>query len=369
MNGLILAARREVMTRIRTRAFVIGLIFTSVLVGAVSFAPKVLDRPDTYTLGTLGTQRLPLRAAAPDATFEWRTFPNEAAARQAVLDGDVDAVLAGGTTVLTNGEIDDRLGVLLQSADREAKLAAAGVSIPPLRMESIGADAHDQTARTGLAVVLVVVLFMMLIGQAGMVAMGVVEEKSSRIVEILLATLRPWQLFGGKIVGLGAVGLINLVTNLAVGLAASTASGVAGDFPPGMPGLVAGVLVWFVLGYAFYATLAGAMASLVSRQEEVNSVLTPLIMVIMVSYFLAFYATNAPTGTLATVMSYVPPFSSIVMPVRTAATEVPLWQVVLSMVAMAAAVLAALAFGAKVYQRAVLRTGARVKLRDVVRVR
>jgi ABC-2 type transport system permease protein len=364
-----LVARREIVTQIRTKAFVIGLIITAVVVAAVSFAPKLFDGPKSYTLGTVTSQRLPLEVAAPDAEFTWRAFPDEAAAKRAVLAGDVDAVLVGGTTVLTNGEIDDRLGVLLQSADREAKLAAAGVSIPPLQVVSVGADTRDQAARGGLAVVLVIVLFMMLIGQAGMVAMGVVEEKGSRIVEILLATLRPWQLFGGKIVGLGAVGLINLVTILAVGLAASSVSGIAGDFPPGMPGLVAGVLVWFVLGYAFFATLAGAMASLVSRQEEVNSVLTPLIMVIMASYFVAFYATSDPTGTLATVTSYVPPFSAMVMPVRMAATEVPLWQVGLSMVAMVAAVLAALAFGAKVYQRAVLRTGARVKLGDVVRVR
>ncbi|MGP3914614.1 ABC transporter permease [Nonomuraea sp. 10N515B] len=369
MNGLMLVARREVVTQIRTKAFVIGLIITAVLVAAVSFAPKVLDRPDSYTLGTVNSQQLPLQAAAPEAKFEWRTFPDEAAAKRAVLDGDVDAVLVNGTKVLTDGEIDDEVVVLLQSVNREVRLGSVGVSIPPLQMESVGADTRYQSARTGIAVVLVIVLFMMLIGQAMMVAMGVVEEKGSRIVEILLSTLRPWQLLGGKILGLGALGLINLVTILAVGLGAATVSGVASDFPPGVPGLVAGVLVWFVLGYAFFATLAAAFASLVSRQEEVNSVMTPLTMLIMVTYFVAFYATNEPTGTLATVVSYVPPFSSMVMPVRMAATEVPLWQVGLSMAGMVVAVVAVLAFGAKVYERAVLRTGARVKLGDVLRAR
>ncbi|WP_327584926.1 ABC transporter permease [Nonomuraea sp. NBC_00507] len=369
MNGLMLVARREVVTQIRTKAFVIGLIITAVLVAAVSFAPKVLDRPDSYALGTVNSQQLPLQAAAPEAKFEWRTFPDEAAAKRAVLDGDVDAVLVNGTKVLSDGEIDDEVVVLMQSVNREVRLGSVGVSIPPLQMESVGADTRYQSARTGIAVVLVIVLFMMLIGQAMMVAMGVVEEKGSRIVEILLSTLRPWQLLGGKILGLGALGLINLVTILAVGLGAATISGVASDFPPGVPGLVAGVLVWFVLGYAFFATLAAAFASLVSRQEEVNSVMTPLTMLIMVTYFVAFYATNEPTGTLATVVSYVPPFSSMVMPVRMAATEVPLWQVGLSMAGMLVAVVAVLAFGAKVYERAVLRTGARVKLGDVLRAR
>ncbi|MEU6778540.1 ABC transporter permease [Nonomuraea angiospora] len=367
MNGLMLVARREITTQVRTKAFAIGLLITAVLVAAVSFAPKILGGPDEYTLGTVNSQQLPLKAAAPDAQVEWRSFPDEAAAKRAVLDGDVDAVLVDGTRVLTDGEIDSQLGVLLQSVNREVKLGAAGMAIPPLKMESVGADTRYEAARAGIAVVLVLVLFMLLMGQVMMVAMGVVEEKGSRIVEILLSTIRPWQLLGGKIIGLGVLGLINLVTILAVGLAASAAAGIASDFPPGLPGLVVGVLVWFVLGYAFFATLAAALASLVSRQEEVSSVMTPLTMVIMVTYFVAFYATNDPTGTLATVLSYIPPFSAMIMPVRMAATEVPMWQVALSMGAMALAVLAVLSFGAKIYERAVLRTGARLKLADVLR--
>ncbi|HEX4814047.1 MAG TPA: ABC transporter permease [Nonomuraea sp.] len=367
MNGLMLVARREILTQIRTRAFVIGLLVTAVLVGALTYAPKLFDRPDTYALGTVDSEQLPLQAAAPEAEFEWRSFPDEAAARAAVLAGDVDAVLVDGTKVLTDGELDGELGLLLQSVNREVRLGAAGVSIPPLQVESVGADARYQSARTGIAVVLVIVLFMLLLGQAMMVAMGVVEEKGSRIVEILLSTLRPWQLLGGKIIGLGVLGLINMVTILAVGLGAASVSGLAEDFPPGIAGLVTAVLVWFVLGYAFFATLAAAFASLVSRQEELGSVTTPLTMVIMATYFVAFYATNEPTGTLATVMSYVPPFSSMVMPVRMAATEVPLWQAGASMAGMVVAVVAVLAFGAKVYERAVLRTGARVKLGEVLR--
>ncbi|MDX3108185.1 ABC transporter permease [Nonomuraea angiospora] len=367
MNGLMLVARREITTQVRTKAFAIGLLITAVLVAAVTFAPKILGGSDEYTLGTVNSQQLPLKAAAPDTEVEWRSFPDEAAAKKAVLDGDVDAVLVDGTRVLTDGEIDSRLGVLLQSVNREVKLGAAGMAIPPLKVESVGADTRYEAARAGIAVVLVLVLFMLLMGQVMMVAMGVVEEKGSRIVEILLSTIRPWQLLGGKIIGLGVLGLINLVTILAVGLAASAVSGIAADFPPGLPGLVAGVLVWFVLGYAFFATLAAALASLVSRQEEVSSVMTPLTMVIMVTYFVAFYATNDPTGTLSTVLSYVPPFSAMIMPVRMAATEVPMWQVGLSMGAMALAVLAVLSFGAKIYERAVLRTGARLKLADVLR--
>ncbi|MFI6919148.1 ABC transporter permease [Nonomuraea spiralis] len=367
MNGLMLIARREIVTQVRTKTFLVGLLVTALLVAAVSFAPKIMGGNDSYTVGTVNSQQLPLKAAAPDVDFEWRTFGDEAAAKKAVLAGDVDAVLVNGDKVITDGEIDSKLGVLMQSTNREMRLGAAGVSIPPLQMVSVGADTRYEAARTGIAVVLVLVLFMLLMGQVMMVAMGVVEEKGSRIVEILLAAVRPWQLLGGKIIGLGVLGLINLLTILAVGLVATSVSGFASDFPPGIPGLVAAVLVWFVLGYAFFATLAAAFASLVSRQEEVSSVMSPLTMLIMATYFVAFYATNDPTGTLATVMSYIPPFSSMIMPVRMAAGDVPMWQVAASMAAMAVAVLAVLSFGAKVYERAVLRTGARLKLGDVLR--
>jgi len=369
VNTLMLVAKREINTQIRTRAFLISLLITAVLVGALAFAPKLMGGPESYTLGTVNSQQLPLDQAAPEAEFEWRSFPDEAAAKQAVLAGDVDAVLVGNAKVMTDGEIDSQLGVLMQSTHREAKLGAAGVQIPPLQMESVGADTRYQGARTGIAVVLVLVLFMLIISQVMTVAMGVVEEKGSRIVEILLSAVRPWQLLGGKIIGLGVLGLINLVTILVVGLGASVASGFAADFPPGMAQIVAGVLLWFVLGYAFFATLAAAFSSLVSRQEEVGNVMSPLTMLIMVSYFVAFYATTDPTGTVATIVSFIPPFSSMVMPVRMAATEVPLWQVGASSVLMVLAVLAVLAFGAKVYERAVLRTGARVKLGDVLRAK
>ncbi|MDA0645946.1 MULTISPECIES: ABC transporter permease [Nonomuraea] len=366
---MMLVARREITTQIRTRSFVISLLVTVVVVGALAFAPKLFDRPDSYTIGTVNSQQLPLEAAAPDIEFEWRSFPDEAAATRAVLDGDVDAVLVDGAKVFTDGQIETELGVLLQSTHREAKLGAAGVQIAPLQMESVGADTRYQAARTGIAVVLVLVLFMLILGQVMMVAMGVVEEKGSRIVEILLSSVRPWQLLGGKVIGLGVLGLINLGAILVAGIGASFASGFAADFPPGMTGIVAGVLVWFVLGYAFFATLGAALASLVSRQEEVGNVMSPMTMLIMAAYFVAFYATTDPTGTLATIVSFVPPFSSMVMPVRMAATEVPLWEVAASAGLMVLAVLAILAFGAKVYERAVLRTGARVKLGEVLRAK
>ncbi|MGI5492011.1 ABC transporter permease [Microtetraspora malaysiensis] len=366
MNGLLLVARREIQTQVRSKAFVIGLVITALLIGAVAFAPKILGGSDSFKVGVVASQRLQVWG---DAKVEWKDYADEGAAKRAVLDGDVDAALVGGTKVLTDGEIDDQLGLLLQSAHREAQIGAAGVTVTPLVMQSVGADTRYQKTRTGIAVVLVIILFMLVVGTPMMVAMGVVEEKSSRIVEILLTSVRPVQLLGGKILGLGVVGLINLVVAIAAGLVGALASGLAVDFPPGMAGIVVGVVVWFVLGYLFFAAFAAMLGSLVSRQEEVGNVLTPMTMTMMATYGVAFYSTADPTSTVATIASFVPPFSSMVMPVRAAAAEIPLWQEAVSGVAMAAAAVAVAMLAARIYERAVLRTGARVRLLDVVKGR
>jgi ABC-2 type transport system permease protein len=367
MSAVMLVARREIATTIRARSFVVGLLITAVLVGVAAFLPKFFDKPDEYAIGLVNSQELPLKQALPEAVFTWKTYPDQAAATKAVLDGDIDAALVDGTKVLTDGEIESELGVLMQSVNREVKLGAAGVNVPPLAMESVGADTRYQAARTGIAIMLVIVLFGLIIQSATMVAMGVVEEKGSRIVEILLASVRPWQLLVGKVLGLGVIGLINLAVVLVVGIGAAMASGFAENFPPGMSGIIAGVLIWFVLGYGFFATYAAALGSLVSRQEEVQNVLGPMMITVMITYGVSFYAAGNPTSTIATVMSMIPPFSSMVMPVRMAAAEVPLWEVGVAMAVMLVAVAGIAAIGARVYERAVLRTGARLKFTEVLR--
>ncbi|WP_169944150.1 ABC transporter permease [Microbispora sp. H11081] len=361
MNGLMLVAQREIRTRARTKSFLVSLAISAVLVAVLAFLPKALGGDDTYDVGVVGG------TPAPVAQLVYSPLPDEAAARKAVIDGDIDAALVNGGKVIANGELDTRLGLILEAAHRDAQIKAAGVTLTPLQVESVGADAKYQSVRTGLATLLVMVLFFLLVYSAMFVAMGVVEEKGSRIVEILLTSVRPWQLLGGKIVGLGALGLVNLVVIIVVGLGASFATGFTADLPPGMAGIVVSALVWFVLGYAFFSAVAAALGSLVSRQEELNSVLTPLTAVMMLAYVTAYFAAVEPTGTLARVLSLVPPFSSMVMPVRTAAMEVPLGEILLAGALMVVAVAAVVLGAARVYERAVLRTGARVKLGEVVR--
>jgi ABC-2 type transport system permease protein len=124
MNGLLLVAQREIRTRIRTKSFLISLAITAVLIAALASVPELLGGPDTYDVGVAG------KAPAAVEQVTYRTYPDEAAARAAVLAGDVDAAVIDDRTVLADGELDAKLGLLLDGAHREAqiRMAAAGVA-------------------------------------------------------------------------------------------------------------------------------------------------------------------------------------------------------------------------------------------------
>ncbi|MGS2646370.1 ABC transporter permease [Streptosporangium sp. LJ11] len=384
MNGLWLVARREIVTRGRTKAFVIGLVVSALLVAALAFLPKLFSGPDSYTVGLAGAQAQALEpaltGAAKDVKITIRKFPDEGAAVSAISLDEVDAAVVDRRRVLADGEVDGELGLLLETANQTtqtqrqlseagldpAKVAAA-MRVAPLEQVSIGADARYAGVRVGIASLLVMVLFFLLIYSSMYVAMGVVEEKGSRIVEILLTSVRPWQLLGGKIVGLGALALANMVVIIVAGLGAAAATGLAADLPPGMTGIVVSALFWFILGYAFFAAMAAALGSLVSRQEDANSVLTPMTMLMMITYLVAYFAAVQPGSPVARILSLVPPFSSMVMPVRMAGGEVYTWEILVAAVLMLLATVGTLMLGARIYSRAVLRTGARVKLSEAMR--
>ncbi|MGW4642581.1 ABC transporter permease [Sphaerisporangium sp. NPDC004334] len=387
MNPVILVARREIAVRGRTKGYRYGLLVTAVLVAVLAMLPKLFGGADDHAVGLAGARADRLQAAlsaqaAQDADLSIKVtrYADEAAARAAVAAGDVEAAIVDNTSVISKTVLGTGLSVLLDTAHRmvttEQNLASAGLDpakvahaqqVPVMSRVTLNGSGEDATVRMVIALTIVVVLFMLLLQICTWVAMGVVEEKGSRIVEILLTLVRPWQLLAGKVIGLGVLGLAQLVVIAAVGLAAAQISGAVPHLPDGTYGVVAGVVVWFLLGYAFYAAMFAAIASLVSRQEELNGVLSPATMLMTASYLVGFFVGQSPDSTLARVLSIVPPFSSMLMPVRSTVVRVPVWETALAMGLMVAAVAAVLYAGGRVYQRAVLRTGTRVRWSEVLR--
>jgi ABC-2 type transport system permease protein len=258
-------------------------------------------------------------------------------------------------------------GLLASVEDLDANEVLATVTDATVQVRSLDPPDPQHDERLALALVVVALLYLALLLYGSLVAQGVVEEKSSRVVELLLATIRPWQLLSGKVVGLGLVGLIQLASVGVVGLLLAILTGAL-TISGAAAGTLAWGLVWYLLGYLLYATVFAAVGSLVSRQEDVQSVLMPVTVVLVVSFVLGFAVLSRnPGGTTATVLSLLPPLSPILMPGRIALGTAPLWQVGLAIVLTGAAVVLLARLGGAVYRNSVLHMGPRLRLRDTLR--
>ncbi len=193
------------------------------------------------------------------------------------------------------------------------------------------------------------------------VANGTAIEKANRISEVLLAIVRPGPLLFGKVIGVGVAGLLTLAFGI-VPVAVKLAAG--GDLPAGFGGAVASGAAWAVLGVALYLTIAGSLGALVERQEEVGSLVSPLTMVLVASFIVA---QSAPESALSSVLAWIPLTSPILVPTRIAVGASSPMEIAGSLVLEVAAVVVAARVGAGIFRRAIVRTGRRLRIRDVLR--
>jgi ABC-2 type transport system permease protein len=180
--------------------------------------------------------------------------------------------------------------------------------------------------------------------------------------------VRPRQLLFGKVVGIGLVGFVQLLLLGAVALVAVAKTQVI-DVPNVGVTAVAGGLLWFVLGFVFYALIFAAGGSMVSRQEDVGAVTGPITMLIVGTYLVFFWVAANPDNALGVALSVIPPFAPILMPARMATGDAQAWQVVLAIGLTLAAIGGMNALAARIYSNSVLRVGSRVKLLEAWRGR
>jgi ABC-2 type transport system permease protein len=378
-----LVARREFSERIRSRAFQISLVITVLVVAAVGIIAGVVgdDGPKEYTVGAVGPTAQVVAAAAQvsgraaDVRIEVEDQPSVAAARAGVRDESLDAALAG-PSIVSLSDPPSELVQLLQQSSRlvrtEQALQREGLSAserrralqqPPLRTVSL--EGEDDGGE-GVAFVASLVLYLQLITYGIAVASGVVEEKASRVVEVLLATVEPRAILAGKILGIGALGLLQLALTAVVGLAAAGASGAI-ELDAGDAGTLAVVLVWFLFGYLLWSSLYAMAGVMVSRQEDLQSPTTVLTILLVIGYLIAFPSIDDPDGTLALVASLIPLFAPIIMPLRVALDAASGLEIAASLAFLIAAIALLVPLGARLYERSVLRMGKPMKLREAWR--
>jgi ABC-2 type transport system permease protein len=241
------------------------------------------------------------------------------------------------------------------------------LGVPPLAVDRIGEqDPAEATARLVVANLGVVFLFAVLIMYSSMIINGVIEEKGSRVVELLIEAVPARQLMTGKVLGLGLVGLGQTVALFGIPALVLTVS-ARSIIPAGVGALAWLVVLWFVLGYAFYAVLAAGFGALVSRPEEAQAVLVPVNVLMVAGYFVGFMAIQAPDAAFARVFAWFPPAAPYVMLVRQTLGTPTVLEVVGSLALMLAAIVGATLLAARLYRGGILRVGARVPLRDAWR--
>jgi ABC-2 type transport system permease protein len=418
-------ARREYLFRVRGRAFLVTTVLLAIAVVAITMVPTILSalgvadppevaidiRADDLTTDPVTQLQLLLSATSgstdPDAEPSERPRVTRAedgdAAERSVRDGELDALLT-----ITRADDADLAFEFLGSASptNQTRLIVTAfatefaisdrldrIGITPTEAATIREppsftarpvdpdDARNQEDFGGafiLAYALVILTFMAILTYGNWVAQSVAEEKSGRVMELLITAATPRQLLTGKVLGTGAAGLtqyVAIVVAAVIGFTAngpiSEAMGISGQAPISLPDLdltmILSFTAFFLLGFLLYSTLYAAAGSMVSRIEDVQQAAGPLIFLAMGGYFAAFTGLNDPDAAWVGVLSIIPFFSPYLMPARLLLTSVGIGELLLALALLVVTLAAAVWLASRIYSAGVLMYGQRVGLRSIWR--
>ena len=389
-------ALREIREHGRSKSFLITSAITFLLVAGLVVVPGLIGGSTSeYTVGAVGEGNEPIVTAAeqlgnaadepdaePSVSIQTQPFDDQAAAEAALEEGDIDAILIDGEAVIVEsvgGFGESSIVALLQQGAASVQLeaivseegqAAADVievmTSDPLEITTLtGQEAGDET-RGGVAYAGLLLLYMAVLLYGNWMLSGVTEEKSNRVVEVLLSSVKPWQLLGGKIIGIGSLGIAQFAGTILVALLAANLTGAI-DLPSLNAALVANLVLWFVLGFLLFAVLYGAAGSLVSRMEDAQNVAFPLSMVAVAGFFVSIAGLSDPDGPAAVIGTFIPFTAPFVVPVRAALDAIPAWQYILAVIITLASIVGLVLVAGRIYAGGLLRFGTRVKLREAWR--
>ena len=378
-----LVAENELRTVVRRKSFLITTAITVlVILAGIMAAGYFTDRPQDRTvavtddaaaavvdqaqeIGSAGNDRLNLETLRVDDT---------AAAERAVTDGDADAALlatSNGYEIVGDDEIGTEvagpLTTAAAAATLEANASGAGVDLAELQQGSEVPerllDPQDERDGLGIATgfVFIILFFVIAIGSGMMIAGAVAQEKESRVVEILAATVPIRSLLWGKIAGHTVIAVGQVVLYLGAGALGLALSGIDAGLGR-VGGAIAWYVVFFVLGFMALASLWAVAGALASRQQDLQSTTAPAQALLFVPYFAFFFGNT----TVQEVVSMTPVVSAMVMPARMAQESVPLWQTGIAIAGTVVAMAVIIRIGARIYERTLLRTGDKISYREAL---
>ncbi len=382
-----LVARREVRTRLRSRAMKISTaLFVVVIlaIGGINRAAKhtSTSHTDVTTVGAIPpglADALQQAGASVHGTFRLvAPLPDRAAAETALRDGDADVVIDAAThQMLFKTSVDDTDAAVVGAAWRAASAyqAATDLGLTPAQITSVTTppaltpttvERPKDTGVGRLVGTLSAILLSICLNSFGaLVLTGVVEEKTSAVVEILLSQVKAHVLLAGKVLGIGIVALLQFTLLVIAGVVALKVSG--NSVPGAVWVALPSALGWFVGGFAFYSTLFALAGSFVSRQEDAQSSAAPISLIFTGGYIVVFIVAANPGATLPTVLSILPPFAPLLMPLRIATGVASAWQVALSAVLLLVAVYVVIRAAGAIYARSLLHRGSRITWRTALK--
>lgn len=377
-----LVAGNEVRTRLRQKSFLITTAISVVIIVAGILAASFFsERPQDRTVGVLDDTGAAVVATANDVASETNdrltidsvSLDGPDAVRTALVEGDVDAALLptdDGYEIVGDDSVPSELSGPLQTAASAAVLQSnaeeQGVELTDLQRGTevperlLDADDNDGLG-TAASFVFIILFFIVAIGSGMMIAGSVAQEKESRVVEILAATVPIRQLLWGKILGntLLAVGQVVLfVAAGGIGLLFSDLDLGSTRIGPALGWYV----VFFVIGFTALASLWAVAGALASRQQDLQSTTAPAQALLFIPYFGFFFGNDL----VKEILSMTPVVSSMIMPARMATEAVPLWQTAIAVVGTVVVTALLIRLAARVYERTLLRTGDKISYRDAL---
>ena len=353
VQSIWLVAEREIASKLRSKPFMIATIILVVvaLAGVIwgGFqSGTTTERPVAVT-----SDAQQFVAGVPG--FEITEAADRAAAEELVLAGDVDAAIVGdsatptGVTIIGDSDMSNTLVMML--------------SVTPT-VELLNPSSTDAGLRYIVAIGFGVVFLFAASMFGGTIAQSVVEEKSTRVIKLLLTAVPPRALLAGKVIGNTVLAMGQILLLAAVSVIGLSITGQS-ELLQGLGAPLAWFAVFFLFGFILLASMFAAAAAMVSRQEDIGSTTTPITFLIMIPYMMVIFFNDNPT--VMAVMSYVPFSAPVGMPMRLFLGEAQWWEPLLSLVILLATCVVAILIGAKIYENSLLKMGARVKLSEALK--
>lgn len=347
-----LVAEREIGSKLRSKAFVIStaILFVVALAAVIWGGFQAQNASGTPVAVTADAAQYVQNVPGLEIT----PVADRSAAEALVTSGDVDAAVVAdpsspvGYALLGDSSVGNTLLLTL-------------AQVPPVELlnPSDANSALGYIAALGFGIVFLLAASLF----GGTIAQSVVEEKQTRVVELLISAIPVRALLAGKVIGNTILAMGQILILAAISIVGLTVTGQS-ELLQGLGAPIAWFAVFFLFGFILLASLFAAAASMVSRQEDIGATTTPLTMLIMAPYFLVIFFNDNPL--VLTVMSYVPFSAPVGMPMRLFLGQAQWWEPLLSLVILIATCIAAILIASKIYENSLLRMGGRVKLREAL---